>query len=169
MRFRNIAVAAAALLAASSAALYGAGPAAADVIGTKRVSSNCDWDDCGDGRLYLQYNAVSNSGHENPSGSMVEFYGDIYNHGYDDVPTRGTNVFIRYIYVFESGQGAGSGQTVKNNAESANNCSTSDGYRVYYNSGYAGHSQYISHAYGCSASYNLDSTLKNNNASSHFA
>lgn len=111
---------------------------------------------------------MAKSGQENPTGSFASFYGNIYNHGYTDVPARGTNVFIRYVFVFAAGEGDGSGAAVKNNAASANDCSTVDQYRVYYNSGYAGHSQLISHVYGCTGSYNLDSTLKNNNASSHF-
>ncbi|WP_153542234.1 hypothetical protein [Streptomyces sp. RB17] len=58
---------------------------------------------------------------------------------------------------------------MKKGAASANNCSDVDGYRVYYKTGYLGHSQSIPHYYGCGSSTNLDSTLKNNNASSHFA
>ncbi|MFJ2847529.1 hypothetical protein ACIPD2_38790 [Streptomyces griseofuscus] len=117
----------------------------------------------------MNYHSVDTSGEGNPSGSFASFYGNVYDHGYEDVPARGTDVFYRYVFVFASGQGDGSGKAVKNNAASANNCSTVDGYRVYYNSGYAGHSQSIPHYYGCGSSTNLDSTLKNNNASSHFA
>ncbi|MFY4721035.1 hypothetical protein [Streptomyces sp. LaBMicrA B280] len=168
MRFRKAGTAAAALAAIGSAVLYGAGPASADVVGTKYVSTNCIDSTC-DGGLYVNYHSVATSGSGNPSGSFADFYGNLYSHDYIDSPTTGTNAFIRYYFIFDKSMGDGGGLSVKNNAASADNCSTVDGYRIYYNTGYAGHSQFISHVYGCSGSWNLDSTLKNNNASSHYA
>ncbi|WP_369392376.1 hypothetical protein AB5J72_35920 [Streptomyces sp. CG1] len=169
MRLRKLGVVAAALATVGSALLYGAGPASADIIGTKRVSDNCVIDGCSQGDLYIYYHSVANSGEGNPSGSFAQFYGNVYDQGSEDVPARGTNVFWRYLFVYYSGYGDGSGQGVKNNAAAADNCSSTDGYRIYYNSGFTGHSQSIPHYFGCGSSTNLDSTLKNNNASSHFA
>lgn len=169
MRLRKFGATAAVLMAVGSAVVAGAGTASADIVATKYISDSCDIDGCGQGDLIMNYHSVAKSGEGNPSGSSAFFHGNIWSQGYEDVPTRGTNTFIRYVYVYAAGGGDGSGQAVKNNAASANNCSTVDGYRVYFSSGYAGHSQFISHVYGCSGSFNLDSTLKNNNASSHFA
>ncbi|MEU3345589.1 hypothetical protein ABZ723_11430 [Streptomyces sp. NPDC006700] len=166
MNLRRLGTAAAAMAAFGSAALYGAGPAAADT--TKYVSDNCDFMNCSEGDLYVNYHSVASSGNGNPSGSFAAFYGNIPDYAGAYVSYNGATV-THYIYVFASGQGDGSGQLVKNNGASANNCSTVDGYRVYYNSGYAGHSQSIPHYYGCASSTNFDATLKNNNASSHFA
>jgi hypothetical protein len=115
----------------------------------------------------MNYHSVASSGNGNPSGSFAEFYGDIYDHAGTQV-YQGSSL-VQYTYVFYSGYGDGSGQNVKNNSGSANDCSEVDGYRVYYNSGYAGHSQSIPHYFGCGSSTNLDSTLYNENASSHFA
>jgi hypothetical protein len=168
MRLRKIGVAAAALATVGSAALYGAGPAAAATT-TQYVSDNCDFMSCTEGDLYMNYHSVAVSGQSSASGSFASFYGNIEDHGGTYVSYNGGASVTHYIYVFASGQGDGSGQAVKNNSASASNCSTVDGYRVYYNSGYAGHSQSIPHYYGCAASTNLDATLKNNNASSHFA
>ncbi|PZS27143.1 MAG: hypothetical protein DLM58_19210 [Pseudonocardiales bacterium] len=58
------------------------------------------------------------------------------------------------------GAGAGKGLCVKNNAASVWN-RTSKTVRVYFNSGYAGHSQ----DFAAGVRGNLDATLKNNNAS----
>ncbi|WP_230396274.1 hypothetical protein [Streptomyces blattellae] len=60
---------------------------------------------------------------------------------------------------------------MKNNAASVQNCSSVDNYRVYYNSGYGGTSQYFAHRdpYGSCKLTNLISALKNENASQHFA
>lgn len=158
----------AAIVAAGTAILYTATPAAA--VSTQYVSDNCDFMNCTEGDLYMNYHSVATSGNGNPSGSFAAFYGNISDHAGTYVSYNGTDAgTVHYIYVFYSGYGDGSGQLVKNNAASANNCSTVDGYRVYYNSGYAGHSQSIPHYYGCGSSTNLDATLKNNNASSHFA
>ncbi|WP_188267782.1 MULTISPECIES: hypothetical protein [unclassified Streptomyces] len=125
---------------------------------------------CTEGDLYLNYRSVASSGNGNPPGSFAKFYGNIYDHAGTTISYNGTDTgTVNYVYVFSAGQGEGSGQAVKNNSASANNCSAVDGYRVYYNSGYAGHSQSIPHYWACASSTNLDATLKNNNASSHFA
>ncbi|WP_426364219.1 hypothetical protein [Streptomyces sp. E-08] len=159
---------AAAAAAAALATVYAATPAAA--VSTQYVSDNCDYRGCTEGDLYLNYHSVADSGNGNPSGSFARFYGNQYNHAGETISYNGTDAgTVNYVFVFASGQGDGAGQLVKNNAASANNCSTVDGYRVYYNSGYAGHSQSIPHYWACASSTNLDATLKNNNASSHFA
>ncbi|GGX06912.1 hypothetical protein [Streptomyces lomondensis] len=60
---------------------------------------------------------------------------------------------------------------MKNNAASVQNCARADNYRVYYNSGYGGTSQYSAKngPYGDCNITDLISALKNSNASSHFA
>ncbi|MDI5969404.1 hypothetical protein POF50_008610 [Streptomyces sp. SL13] len=156
----------AAVVAALGFVSVAAEPSSADT--SIKVSSNCDvaGQVC-TGDLYMNYHSVAKSGEENPTGSFASFYGDVP----DQAGTalyEGANL-VQYEYVFASGLGDGSGIAVKNDAASADDCSDVDGYRVYYNSGYAGHSQAIPHYYGCAASTNLDSTLKNENASSHFA
>lgn len=77
------------------------------------------------------------------------------------------------VYVFDSrtlggnyvaaycDNGSGSGQPVKNNAAAGSNGLVSSTARVYYNSGYAGPSQ----DFGPTDTDNLDSTLKNEDAS----
>ncbi|MEU3659260.1 hypothetical protein AB0E77_05750 [Streptomyces sp. NPDC032940] len=167
MRSKRAGLAVAALLSAVSAVGYSGGPAAAATT-TEYVSDNCAFMNCSEGDLILNYHSVAVSGQGNPSGSFAQFYGNIYDLAGTYVSYNGATA-VHYVYVFFKGQGDGAGQAVKNNAASANNCSTVDGYRVYYNSGYAGHSQSIPHYYGCGSSTNLDATLKNNNASLHFA
>ncbi len=165
-RIRTRLISAAAAFVALGSFFVSTGPAAA--ITPVKVSSNCDVQgySC-EGDLFMNYHSVANSGEENPDGSFASFYGDVPDHA--GVSVYNDAGMVDYEYVFASGQGDGSGQAVKNNAASADNCSDVDGYRVYYKSGYAGHSQAIPHYYGCSASTNLDATLKNENASSHFA
>ncbi|WP_405938117.1 hypothetical protein OG338_16915 [Streptomyces sp. NBC_00726] len=164
---RRTGMAIAALFSAVSAVGFSGGPAAAGVT-TEYVSDNCEFMNCAYGDLILNYHSVATSGQGNPSGSFAQFYGNIYDLAGTYVNYNGASA-VHYIYIFLKGQGDGGGQKVKNNAASANNCSTVDGYRVYYNSGYAGHSQSIPHYWSCASSTNLDSTLKNENASLHFA
>ncbi|MEV4426421.1 hypothetical protein ACN9M0_13875 [Streptomyces sp. R-07] len=171
MKIRSIRARVGATAAAAAAAaltmLYGATPAAA--VSTEYVSDNCDFMNCTEGDLYMYYHSLTTESGD-PSGSWARFYGNIYNHAGTTVSYNGTDSgTVNYVYVFAANYGDGSGQLVKNNAAAANNCSAVDGYRVYYNSGYAGHSQSIPHYWSCGTSTNLDATLKNNNASSHFA
>ncbi|MGV9286670.1 hypothetical protein [Streptomyces sp. NPDC003719] len=168
MRSRRAGLAVAAALSAVAAVGYTGGPATAATT-TQKVSDNCVHAGCTEGDLLLNYHSVATSGQGNPSGSFAQFYGNVYDLAGTYVSYNGGASVVHYVYVFFSGQGDGSGQAVKNNAASANNCSGVDGYRVYYNSGYAGHSQSIPHYYGCASSTNLDATLKNNNASVHWA
>jgi hypothetical protein len=100
--------------------------------------------------------------------SWASFYGNVDDY-YGTSQYQGSTLNT-YRYVF-NGNGSGAGQYVKNNTASVQNCSEADNYRVYFNSGYSGHSQYFKHreAFGDCALINLDSTLKNNNASEHFA
>jgi len=67
------------------------------------------------------------------------------------------------VWVFGAGNGAG--QAVKNNAASAENNSSTYDYTIYYNSNYQGASQTIGDLAWENDIVNLDSTLKNNNAS----
>lgn len=161
----------AAVCAAVAAPVLAASPASATTI-TYNVSSNCVIypTHCYDGEvtddpLYVNYHSANSSGEV--SGGFAEFYGNVYN--YDGDTTHSEGIDYKYHYVYLTGYGDGGNQAVKNNAGSANNCSTVDGYRIYYSSGYGGHSQSIPHYYGCSFNVNLDSTLKNENASQHFA
>ena len=131
---------------------------------------DCNGNDMVGGGLFVYYHSRTGSALL-PSGSFAVFYGNVYNYASD---TREINeqVYI-YHYVYFSGGGDGSGQAVKNNAAAAISCSTitRDNYRIYYNSGYTGHSQEFDSAYYCleAPAINLDSTLKNENASQHWA
>lgn len=140
--------------------------------GTFNVTSNCDvpWVNCSnEPELWELYNskAYSVSGGSYIT-SWAEFWGDVYDY-YGTSQYQGSTLDT-YRYVF-NGNGSGAWQYVKNNAGSAQNCSEVNNYRVYYNSGYAGHSQYFGHTdpYADCTWYDLDSTLKNNEASQHFA
>ncbi|CAL2060009.1 MULTISPECIES: hypothetical protein [Streptomyces] len=159
----------AAVLGATAALLIAGSPAQA---GTYSVTSNCDvsWISCAnEPDLWEMYNSKANSGSGgNYTTSWASFYGDVDD--YSGTSQYQGSTLETYRYVF-NGNGSGSGQAVKNNAGSIQNCSETDNYRVYYNSSYAGHSQYIGHrdAYGSCVWDDLDSTLQNNEASQHFA
>ncbi|HWC22226.1 MAG TPA: peptidase inhibitor family I36 protein [Flexivirga sp.] len=99
---------------------------------------------CESGEFCLYYNSYQ-------GGSVSDFSTSVSNYGTDPAT----------CYVFK-GTGAGKGLCVKNNAASVWNRTSKTVY-VYYNSGYAGSKQ--SFASGVKA--NLNSTLKNNNASHH--
>ncbi|WP_197288180.1 peptidoglycan DD-metalloendopeptidase family protein [Nocardia sp. NRRL S-836] len=86
------------------------------------------------------------------AGSISDFAGSVPDYG-STQPS---------CYDFKSA-GAGQGLCVKNNAASVWN-RTGGTVRVYYNSGYAGASQ----DFAAGAKTNLNSTLKNNNASHQF-
>ncbi|MFJ8789468.1 hypothetical protein [Streptomyces sp. NPDC102462] len=167
MSARVRAGAAVSAFAAAAAVLAGAGPAEAAT--TVKVTSNCDvYGVTCTGDLWMVYNSkdLALNGDRIVS-SWADFYGNI-----PDFAGRSKYVgsdLYNYVYVF-NGNGNGSGQAVKNNAASVRNCAPADNYRVYYNSDYLGHSQYFGHAsaYDCPF-VNLDSTLKNENASAHFA
>ncbi|MGW1882101.1 peptidase inhibitor family I36 protein [Streptomyces sp. NPDC001970] len=60
----------------------------------------------------------------------------------------------------------GAGAYVKNNAASVNNNNLHNAFRVYYNSGYDG--SYAYQTIGAWTASNLNSTMKNNNASGRF-
>ncbi len=100
----------------------------------------------------------------NCQGAVAYFYGDVPDYaGYETLTGSGTQQFeTDYDYIFENHDSAnGHGQAVKNNAASVTDY-IANYFTVYYNSGYAGHSQTIISDDHC---YNLDATLKNNNAS----
>ncbi|MFF0095178.1 hypothetical protein ACFYSF_35320 [Streptomyces canus] len=156
------------VLAAGAALLSGAAPAQA---ATNNVTDNCDvpWISCSFGDLWLFYNsksiAIQNGTIES---AYTTFYGNVDDHW-------GTSAYLgssetTYRYVFGNG-GNGNGQYMKNNAASVQNCAPDDNYRVYYNSGYGGTSQYFAKngPYGDCDITDLISALKNNNASSHFS
>ncbi|WP_405529818.1 hypothetical protein OG426_47885 [Streptomyces canus] len=161
--------AAATTLAAGAALLLNATPAQAAT--TFSVSDNCDvpWINCSEGDLHLNYNSMQYA--TDSSGKLLTSYASFYGDVYDYAGTsqyQGSTLYT-YEYVFGNG-GNGNGQQVKNNAASVWNCAPADNYYVYYNSGYLGHSQYFRHAYAYDCYWaDLDSTLKNENASEHFA
>ncbi|MFD8725938.1 hypothetical protein ACFV2H_50475 [Streptomyces sp. NPDC059629] len=166
---RTKTTAAATALAAGAVLLFGAAPAQA---ATYYVSDNCDvpWISCNYGDLRLYYNskakAVDSSGHL--VSSWAQFYGNVSD--YSGTSQYEGSGLSTYVYVFGWMNGNGNGQRVKNNAASVANCAASDDYRVYYNTGYMGHSQYFGHGGWSSCNWaDLDSTLKNENASEHFA
>lgn len=161
-RFGAVAAAAAAL----AAPLVTATPASASGYPTYYVSDNCAVHPtyCYYGSingLTLYYNSII-PGYPYASGSTATFASSVYNYAGDTVSN------IKYVYIFQQNFGNGSGQAVKNNAAAVSTCGALDNYRVYYNSGYAGHSQTFPKN-NCAYDYNLDSTLKNNNASQHIA
>ncbi|MFE0458551.1 CHAP domain-containing protein [Kitasatospora sp. NPDC058965] len=100
---------------------------------------------CDSGEFCYYYNS-------NEAGSLSDFTGSISDLGATE-PT---------CYDFKSA-GAGQGVCVKNNAASVWN-RTNQTVRVYYNSGFGGASQ----DFAPGAKGNLNSTLKNNNASHQF-
>jgi len=167
-----------AIATAAGAALTVVGPVqTASAITTYKVDSNCDHKSCAvgySGRLHIFYNSKENNGYYS---GMAHFYGNVYDYAGETVSYNGATA-TRYDYVFGKNvlgnTASGTGQAVKNNAAMVENCAPYDGYRVYYNSGYQGSSQYFDHTYGsvnCAGgvSVNLNSTLKNENASQHFA
>jgi hypothetical protein len=160
--------------AASAALLSGIPASAADVTPmatiTIDVSDNCAVhpSGCSNGSingLTLFYNSIK-SGYPDASGSTATFNGNVNDYNYDTTVSEGNN--YHWHYIFQKNFGNGSGQAVKNNAAAVSTCGALDNYRVYYNHGYTGHSQTFPKN-NCNYDYNLDSTLKNNNASQHIA
>ncbi|WP_329114878.1 hypothetical protein [Streptomyces sp. NBC_01353] len=136
-----------------------------------KVTDNCDvpWINCSYGDLWLLYNSKELAIQDGRyTTSWATFYGNVSDY-YGTSQYQGSTL-TTYRYVF-NGNGNGAGQYVKNNAASVQNCSYSDNYRVYYNSGYGGTSQYFAHnePWGDCNLTNLISALKNENASQHFA
>ena len=135
------------------------------------VSDNCDvpWINCSYGDLWLFYNSKSLAIKD---GRIVSAYATFYGNVNDYWGTQsynGGSTLVTYRYVFDSAD-SGHGQYVKNNAASVQNCASADNYRVYYNSGYGGTSQYFAAGGGWGCNHvDLISALKNNNASQHFA
>lgn len=168
IRFKKKIAACAASFAAVAAVMVTAGPADAAEY---TVSDNCDvpWISCSYGDLWLFYNskdiAVQDGYYKS---AFTTFYGNVYDH-WGTSQYQGSTLST-YRYVFGNG-GYGNGQYMKNNAASVQNCAPDDNYRVYYNSGYGGTSQYFAKngPYGDCNITDLISALKNNNASSHFA
>lgn len=167
---------AAAATASAGISLFVAAPAhatgpAADVWVSNNCAmypSACDGTAMNAGVILFFHSLTTADGY--PKGSYARLYGDVYDYAYDTVEVN-TRV-IRYHYQFLPNSGDGSGVAVKNNAAAANSCSFTarETYRIYYNSGYAGHSQEILPGYYCdNGTVNLDSTLKNENASQHWA
>ncbi|HWC22225.1 MAG TPA: peptidase inhibitor family I36 protein [Flexivirga sp.] len=99
---------------------------------------------CESGEFCLYYNS-------DQGGSVSDFTTSVSNYGTDPAT----------CYVFK-GTGAGKGLCVKNNAASVWNRTSKTVY-VYYNSGYAGTKQ----SFATGVKGNLNSTLKNNDASHH--
>ncbi|MFJ4534365.1 hypothetical protein ACIP39_00070 [Streptomyces tibetensis] len=156
------------VLAAGAALLFGAAPAQA---ATYNVSDNCDvpWITCSYGDLWLFYNSKDIAVQDGYiKSAFTTFYSNVSDH-WGTSQYQGSSL-TTYRYVFGNG-GNGNGQYMKNNAASVQNCAEDDNYRVYYNSGYGGTSQYFAKngPYGDCNITDLISALKNNNASSHFA
>ena len=100
---------------------------------------------CETGEVCFYYNSSY-------AGSMSDFSASVANYGTDPAT----------CYVFKSA-GAGQGQCIKNNVASVRNKSSLP-VTVYYNSSYTGSAQKIN----AGTAVNLNSTLKNNNASHRF-
>ncbi|MCL7427142.1 MULTISPECIES: hypothetical protein [unclassified Streptomyces] len=162
--------------AATAAALLVTAPTAN--AATYNVDNNCGYKVCGienaGGQLNVHYNSIANDGYYS---GRAHFYGNVYNYAGETVSANGATSQT-YNFVFGKNNvgntAPGTGQAVKNNAASVENCGPYDAYRIYYNSGYQGSSQYFAHTNGsqyCAGGkiVDLNSTLKNNNASQHFA
>lgn len=100
---------------------------------------------CDAGEFCYYYNSDN-------AGSVSDFTGSVSDYG----TTQPS------CYDFK-GEGAGKGECIKNNAASVWNRSSVT-VRVYFNTGYGGSSQ----DFGAGAKGNLNTTLKNNNASHQF-
>ncbi|MGX1562815.1 hypothetical protein [Streptomyces sp. NPDC055506] len=113
--------------------------------------------------LFINYNSSPQSGVKPAPGAYADMYGDIYDYS---AGLDGNGV---YVFVFSTaGDRPGAGQKIKNNAASADPCGVNS-YRIYYNSGYTGHSQYFGSDQFCDGDFNFDSTLKNEDASEHWS
>ncbi|WP_406282750.1 hypothetical protein [Streptomyces sp. NBC_00209] len=171
-------MAATAAVAACASLLMSAAPAQA---ATFKVTDNCDvpWISCSFGDLTLTYNSSAYlKSHPGETTGKARFYGNVSNYEGTSQYQGSTLSTYRYVfgddgYEYPGGYSApGKGQYVKNNAAAMWNCAPADNYRVYYNSSYAGASQYLRHWNGYEADCpkaDLNSTLKNQNASQHFA
>lgn len=156
--------------AAAGAMLLGAAGQAS--AAEYKTTSNCDvpWISCSEGDLWLLYNSKEYSLSSDGSRyvtSWSAFYGNVSDYWGTSQYQGSTLTTYRYVF---NGNGNGAWQYMKNNAASVQNCGV-DNYRVYYNSGYGGTSQYFPHRepYGGCPWSNLISALKNENASQHFA
>lgn len=128
------------MLAASALVAVGAGAAIAAPAHAATARNGV----CESGEFCLYYNS-------NEAGSVSDFTTSIANYGATQPG----------CYDFK-GSGAGKGLCVKNNAASVWNRTSKTVY-VYYNSNYGGSKQAIA----AGAKANLNSTLKNNDASHH--
>ncbi|MFJ9176783.1 hypothetical protein [Streptomyces sp. NPDC102360] len=126
------------LAVASAVALAGVGTALS-TSGTAMAAESCT-----SGYACLYYNS-------NYSGAFYRQYFNIPN-------------YSGYYFSASSSGSAGAGLPVKNNVASVDNWDFNNGFRMYYNSNYAGTSQSI--AAGGAA--NLNTSLKNENASGKF-
>ncbi|MEU7719319.1 hypothetical protein [Streptomyces tibetensis] len=113
--------------------------------------------------LFINYNSSPQSGVKPAPGAAASMYGDVYDF------SGGLDGNGIYVFVFSTGGSLpGAGQKIKNNAAAADPCGVNN-YRIYYNSGYTGHSQYFGSDQFCGADFNFDSTLKNEDASEHWS
>ncbi|MEU5340020.1 MULTISPECIES: peptidase inhibitor family I36 protein [unclassified Streptomyces] len=114
-------------------------------IGSIAPAAAGDPDDCTEGSACLYYNSNLGGAFVDDTGDNIDNY-DPWKYSYRQSGTGGSN---------------GIGQYVKNNAASISSGNDTGGYRVYFNSNYAGVYQTI----GGNSWANLNSQLKNNNAS----
>jgi hypothetical protein len=146
------------LMAIAAGGLAIAPQAEASGVHTYYLSNECD----GLGTQDCVYYGTTMRFNSNEEGAAFPFAKDIPNFGGYSTTYNGGLDVNNYIYVYEplDGWTAGQGQAVKNNAASVNNGSTCK-VRIYYNSYYSGAYQTI----GVNTNANLNSTLKNENAS----
>jgi hypothetical protein len=101
--------------------------------------------DCTEGAACLYYNSGLNGASADDNGDNIDDYGT-WKFAYTQSGAGGQNGYLQYV---------------KNNAASISSGNDAGGYRVYYNSNYAGVYQTI----GGNSWANLNSQLKNQNAS----
>lgn len=123
---------------AGAVALAGFGTALA-TAGTANAAESCT-----SGYACLHYNS--------------DYQGAFYRQ-YFNIPN-----YAGYYFSASSAGSAGAGQAVKNNTASVDNWDFNNGIRMYFNSNYAGVSQGIP----AGGAANLNTSLKNDNASGKF-
>ncbi len=131
--------------------------------------TNCNWADYG---LVLHYNSLNSA--KQPQGAEATICSDMPDYN-NEIVFTGEQTWDHYKYVYDIApwdpylSQPGMGQAVKNNAASAALDDSAHHYVIYYNSNYQGASQaihwYQATAGGVNGAVNLDSTLKNNDAS----
>ncbi|WP_030457618.1 hypothetical protein [Kitasatospora sp. NRRL B-11411] len=153
-------------IAALAAVLVVPGQAQAANAVDYYVSDNCNTQsssDCSAG-----FNVLDVYYSQNGEGGRAKFLGNVSNYDSDSFYEGAVLYTYHYRYAYGTSS-AGVNQGVRNNAASVKGCSSAANYRVYYSPAYQGSSQYIPGDWGCDNVTNLESWLRNENASQHWS